>query len=242
MTARGLSEAEVEAYRREGWAIVKGMFDSADVSGWIEECDRLWGSVVVDRSNPRVQWRKHQDGVEVADRIDPVLDISPAFAALVADARLVAAASRLLDGTAAAFKAKLITKRPGTGGYGLHQDYPYWAKLGLAAAEYVNALVPFDPFDAANGSPEMFPGLHHAQAPAPPGAPLDTDESVVAGRRGIVLELAPGDVVLFHSLVPHRSGPNLGERPRRGLFLTYVPSRFAALHERYERERVDRAI
>ena len=158
MTARGFSEADVEAYWREGLGDREGDVRFRRRVRLDRRCDRLWGSVVVDRSNPRVQWRKHQDGVEVADRIDPVLDISPAFAALVADARLVAAVSRLLDGTAAPFKAKLIAKRPGTGGYGLHQDYPYWAKLGLAAGEFVNALVPFDPFDAANGSPEMFSG------------------------------------------------------------------------------------
>ena len=35
MTARGFSNADVEAYRRDGWAIVKGTFDSADVSGWM---------------------------------------------------------------------------------------------------------------------------------------------------------------------------------------------------------------
>jgi 2-aminoethylphosphonate dioxygenase len=237
-----ISPEQREAYRRDGYAIVPGMFGAADARAWVEECDRLWASVAVERSNPRVQWRKYEGGGEIADRLDPVLDISPVFSALAGDARLVVTAASLLDGTAAPFKAKLITKRPGTAGYGLHQDYPYWAKLGLAAGEYVNALVAFDRFDAANGAPEVFPGLHHEQAPAPPGAPLDTDESLVEGLRGAFLVLEPGDVAFFHSLLPHRSGPNRDRHPRRGLFLTYIPSRFAGLHERYERERVDRAI
>ena len=235
-----LTPAEIEAYRREGWTIARGAFGPSDVASWIAECDRIWSSVAVDRSNPRVQWRKTENGDEIADRIDPVLDISPVYAALVADARLVAGASILLDGTAAPFKAKLITKRPGTAGYGLHQDYPYWEMLGLSAGEFVNALVAFDRFDAASGSPELFAGLHHANAPAPPGSPYDTDETVVAGRRGTLLELEPGDVAFFHSRTPHRSAPNRGTHSRRGLFLTYVPSRHAGLNDRYEQVRVDR--
>jgi 2-aminoethylphosphonate dioxygenase len=231
----------LEDYRRDGYVIARQLFDRGESRAWVAECDRLWASVPADRSNPRVQWRASVGGGEIADRIDPVLDVSPVFQALAEDARLLAAAAAFLAGPAIPFKAKLITKRPGTCGYGLHQDYPYWELLGLPADEYLNALVPFDRFDAASGTPELFPGLHGEHAPAPAGAPLDTDESVVEGRRGVLLELEPGDVAFFHSLTPHRSGPNRGDHPRRGLFLTYVPSRYPGLLERYERERIDRA-
>lgn len=243
MTRRSqlLEPGEVEAYWRDGHVIVKGLFDLQESRAWADESDRLWASVPADRGNPRVQWRGRVDGGEIADRIDPVLDISPVFEALARDTRLIAAASRLLDGTAIPFKAKLITKRPGTAGYGLHQDYPYWEPLGLPADDYVNALVAFDPFDGASGTLEVFPGFHREQAPAPPGAPLDADESLVDGRCGLLLVLEPGDVAIFHSLTPHRSGPNRGAHSRQGLFLTYVPSRYSGLQERYERERIDRA-
>jgi ectoine hydroxylase-related dioxygenase (phytanoyl-CoA dioxygenase family) len=208
---------------------------------WTDESDRLWASVPTHRGSPRVLWRGRVDGGEIADRIDPVLDISPVFEALARDTRLVAAASRLLDGTAIPFRSKLIAKRPGTLGYSLHQDYPYWEHLGLPADDYVNALVPFDLFDQASGTLEVFPELHRERLPGPAGAPLDTDESVVDGRRSVLLVLAPGDLALSHSLQPHRSAPNRGASSRGGLFLTYVPSRCPGLQERYERERLDRA-
>ncbi len=243
MTRRGhvLAPGEVAAYWRDGYVIVKGLFDLQESRVWTDESDRLWASMPADRGNARVLWRGRVDGGEIADRIDPVLDISPVFEALALDTRLIAAASRLLDGTAIPFRSKLIAKRPGTLGYGLHQDYPYWESLGLPADEYVNALVALDPFDRASGTLEVFPALHRERAPGPPDAPLDTDESVVDGRRGLLLVLEPGDVALSHSLTPHRSGPNRGAHSRRGLFLTYVPSRYPELQQRYERERVDRA-
>ncbi len=239
MTARTLSPGEIEAYGRDGLVVARGLLDPGEVRGGIEECDRLWASVSVDRSNTRVQWRGRVDGGEVADRIDPVLDISPLFTALSRDPRLAGPAGQLLDGTAVPFRSKVITKRPGTLGYSLHQDYPYWEHLGLPPEAYVNALVAFDRFDAASGSPQLFPGLHHGRVPPPPENALDADESLVEGRAGVILELGPGDVAFFHGLTPHRSGPNRAEHPRRGFFLTYVPSRYPDLEARYVRERID---
>jgi ectoine hydroxylase-related dioxygenase (phytanoyl-CoA dioxygenase family) len=236
---RHLEPREIDAYWRDGHVTLDGVFDPDEVRAWREECDRLWASVPVDRSNPRVQWRGLVGGGEVADRIDPVLDISPLFAALSRDPRLAGPAGQLLDGTAVPFRSKVITKRPGTLGYSLHQDYPYWEHLGLPPDAYVNALVALDPFDAASGSPELFSGLHHGRVPPPAENALDADESLVEGRPGVILQLGPGDVVFFHGLTPHRSGPNGADHPRRGLFLTYVPSRYPELEGRYVRERID---
>jgi 2-aminoethylphosphonate dioxygenase len=235
-----LSPEEIRRYRRDGYLVRAGVFRADEAERWTAECDRLWESVSANLEDRRVQWRDRVGGGRIADRIDPVLDVSPEYTRLAEDPRLLGAAALLLDGTAAVFKSKLITKRPGTAGYGLHQDYPYWELLGLPADDYVNALVAFDRFDAESGATEGFPGLHLAKAPAAAGSPLDADESAFAGRRGVLFELEPGGVVFFHSLLPHRSAPNRGARPRRGLFLTYVPARHAGLNERYERVRLDK--
>lgn len=238
---RPLEPAELAAYGQNGFLIRREFFEPSEAERWIVESSRLWEEISDDLQNPRVQWRDRVDGSRVADRLDPVLDISPVYRALAGDPRLVGAASLLLDGTAGPFKAKLITKRPGTVGYGLHQDYPYWEHLGLPADHFVNVLVAFDRFDAAAGATEGFPGLHRVRAPAPAGAPLDADDAFVAGRSGVMFELEPGGVVFFHSMLPHRSEPNRGDHPRRGLFLTYVPARNApGLDERYELSRLDK--
>ena len=38
------------------------------------------------------------------------------------------------------------------------------------------------------------------------------------------LSAEPGDLVIFDSYVPHRSGPNFSDRSRRALYLTYNPA------------------
>jgi len=236
-TARALTEADLHAYRHDGFVTVRGVLSPAEVEHLAAECDRLWRVVRVDRSEPRVQWRGHVDGSMVADRLDPVLDLSPPFDRVARDSWFLAAAGRVLGEPAVVFKAKLIMKRPGTMGYGMHQDYPYWEFLGAPAGDYVIAFVAIDRFDAESGATEMFRGYHGAHVPPPPDDPLDTDERHIDPGRGVLMELAPGDVTLMHSLTPHRSAPNTSLHGRRSLILTYVAARHADLGARYERGR-----
>jgi ectoine hydroxylase-related dioxygenase (phytanoyl-CoA dioxygenase family) len=232
-----LTDTDLRAYLEDGFVTVRGVLTPVEIADLAAECDRLWSRVPLDRSDPRVQWRGHVDGSTVADRIDPVLDISPLFDRIAHDPWFCATAERVLGEPAAIFKAKLITKRPGTMGYGMHQDYPYWEFLGAPACDYLIAFVAIDRFDAASGATEMFRGYHGAHVPPPPEDPLDTDERLIDARRGVVLDLAPGDVTFMHSFTPHRSAPNRSEHSRRVLILTYVAARHGDLGARYERHR-----
>lgn len=232
-----LTDSDLRAYHEDGFVTVRGVLSSVETADLAAECDRLWSLVPTDHSDPRVQWRGHVDGTTVADRIDPVLDISPPFDRIARDPWLLAAAERVLGEPAAVFKAKLITKQPGTMGYGMHQDYPYWEFLGAPARDYLTAFVAIDRFDAASGATEMFRGYHGAHLPPPPEDPLDTDEKHIDLRRGALIDLAPGDVTFMHSLTPHRSAPNRSEHSRRVLILTYVAARHSELAARYERGR-----
>jgi ectoine hydroxylase-related dioxygenase (phytanoyl-CoA dioxygenase family) len=234
---RILTAAELGAYRRDGFVIARGVLAPDELAPLDRECTRLWTVVSLDRNNPRVQWRGHLDGSPVADRIDPVLDISPAFDRMARDPGLLAAAGSVLGEAADVFKAKLIMKRPGTLGYLMHQDYPYWEFLGVPADDYVILFVAIDRFDAPGGATEMFPGYHHGRVPAPPADPLDADETRMDLSRGVMMELAPGDVAFMHSLTPHRSAPNRGAQSRRALIITYVAARHAGLGARYEGKR-----
>ncbi len=230
-----LTDSDLRAYHERGFVTVRGVLSATEIENMAAECDRLWSLVPTDRSDPRVQWRRHVDGSMVADRIDPVLDISPPFDRIARDSWFLAAAERVLGEPAAVFKAKLIMKRPGTMGYGMHQDYPYWESLGAPARDYLIAFVAIDRFDAESGATEMFRGYHGAHLPPPPDDPLDTDERHIDPGRGVLMELAPGDVTLMHSLTPHRSAPNRSPHGRRSLILTYAAARHGDLGPRYAR-------
>lgn len=220
-------------YWRDGYVTLRGRFATDEVAAWQAECDRLWAVVDGDPDAARVQWRGHARQGQIRDRIDPVVDISPLFAALAADARLIEPVRQVLRAEPALMKAKLITKRPGTAGYTMHQDFPYWAPLGIPADDLLSVQVGIDPARAENGAVELFPRLHHRRLESRPEEPLDVDESRVDLHQGQLAELDPGDLLLFHSLAPHRSGPNRSDRSRRALFLTYTTMAHGDTYRRY---------
>jgi len=225
----------VASYRERGYAVVRGRFSREDITAWQRECQRLWDLVAARPDDPRVQFRNHISGERIADRIDPLLDVSPLFLALSVDPRMMDPVGAMLGGPATIMKAKLITKRPGTHGYGLHQDHPYWASLGIPPDAMLSIMVAIDVTSPENGALEVWPGLHHSQLPAPPEDPYDVDESQVDLTAGELVSLDAGDLLLFHSLVPHRSAPNRSSRPRRAVFLTYVLESYRAAARTYAR-------
>src|SRR5262249_5793543 len=100
-------------------------------------------------------------------------------------------------------------------GYAPHQD-------GLAY-RFVDALVScqvaVDCASADNGCLEVVSGSHHDVLPVDDRGCITAD--VVASLQWVPVEVEPGDAVWFHSLTPHRRGPNLTSCDRRALYPTY---------------------
>jgi ectoine hydroxylase-related dioxygenase (phytanoyl-CoA dioxygenase family) len=209
------------AYAIDGYAIVPQAFGDRDVATWRAECERLAAVVeAVDETDRRVQTRARPEGGMVRDRFDPVTDFSPSFRRFAEDPRLLAIAAAVLGGTPVRFKDRLILKSAGTGGYGLHRDWPYWEFVGVPADELVSIMLSVDTCDDSNGALEVFPGLHRADLPPAPDEARDLGPAAVEGLPAEVARTAAGDVLLLHPMTPHRSGPNLSGRSRR--ILTYV--------------------
>jgi ectoine hydroxylase-related dioxygenase (phytanoyl-CoA dioxygenase family) len=216
-----LTDALVDEYRETGFLTLNSICSLKEIRSWQEECRRLWETVEVSEDNPRILWRDRINGGRVADRIDPVLDISPLFERLTADSRFVRAAADVLNGDPGVFKSTLISKWPGTTGYNLHQDYPNWSSVdGAPSDHFVNVLIPIDPIGAGSGATEVFPRYHHVVIEDLPDETID--ETAIDLGHGVTLSLAPGDVALIHPLTPHRSGPNVSTNNRESLLVTYV--------------------
>lgn len=227
-----LANALIDDYRENGFLVLSGICSLKEIRSWQEECRRLWDSVEISDDNPRLHWRDRMDGGRVADRIDPLLDISPVFERLTRDGRFVRAAADVLGGDPEVFKSKLVSKWPGTAGYPVHQDYPNWSFVGdIPFDDFVNVLIPIDPFDAERGTTEVFAGYHDRILAGSAQKPFD--ESKVDPNDGVVLTLAPGDIALIHGLTPHRSGPNRSKNNREALTVTYVRDGHGDLYRRY---------
>jgi ectoine hydroxylase-related dioxygenase (phytanoyl-CoA dioxygenase family) len=232
-----LSADEVAAYRRDGFVVARHVLKRDEIEALCIEEARLWSEAAADLEREGVYWRKHETLGRVADRLDPVCTISKSFAALAEDSRMTAIADAVLGAPCAFFKDKLIAKPPGAHGYRLHHDYAYWTGLDVPAEEFVTLSLALDASDEANGGVELFPGLHTKALASSREDPFDLDPVSVAGAPSSVPELAPGDVLVFHSCVPHRSAPNRSGRSRRVYVATYMHARHAGRVNPYDRER-----
>jgi hypothetical protein len=209
------------AYEADGLIIVRRMFGTAEMDELANEADRLLADYqhLVSPDNLRCRYMAHYEtGEPLFEVFDPVIDIAPVSERFSVDRRLIAAVESLYGERACLFKDKLIFKPAGALGYPLHQDIPL-AWPGFPST-FVTVLIPIDECSPENGCTQVFRGYHRGHLSDDPAVYMLPDDAVDPSRR-VDLDLAPGDVALFHGLAPHRSDPNRTSRMRRTLFFSF---------------------
>ena len=151
-------------------------------------------------------------------RVEYFLDFHLGWKGVIEDLRLLQILADLLGEPAVLFKEKLNYKLSGGSGFMAHQDAPAFCAFGQNF--HITAMVSVDATTILNGCLEMGTGRHKEGM-------FDMTENQVLSERSIAeinwvpLETEPGDLVLFGSMIPHRSGPNRSENARRAAYITY---------------------
>lgn len=223
--ASNVASDVVAQFERDGFVILKSVFDADEMAALAAEADTLVArSEIIDTQNIRCRWQNHvATGECTFDCFDPVIDIGPVCRYFAYDPRILEPLRAIFRDEAYLFKDKLIFKRPGMTGYDLHQDYISWPEF---PESFVTVLVAIDSTNAENGATEVFPGYHRQGYLSPRDGeyhqlPLDAIDL----STGVLLELEPGDVAIFSGFTPHRSAPNRTQVARRQLYLSYNAGR-----------------
>ena len=213
-----LTQAQIDTFNRDGYLVVRKMFDASaihEISHWSDE--------ILDwPEEPGRHMVYYEDSVvegagRVVSRVENFCPFHPGFDRLMRDGSLIGAVSQLLGGPAVLFKEKINMKMPGGDGFKPHQDAQ--AGWNVYADFYITALVSIDPATIENGCLEMVRGWHDRGLVGDEWRPLD--DTAMDGMAFEPCPTAPGDVVFFDSYAPHQSAPNLTDRPRRVLYVTY---------------------
>jgi len=116
-----------------------------------------------------------------------------------------------------------VYKKPG-----MLEEFPWHQDNGYTYVDpqqYLTCWVALTDADEENGCPIVVPGLHRDGTWAHERTELGFDCGVDAtGRETVAAPARAGDVVVFSSLTPHKTGPNrTTDRPRKAYIVQFAP-------------------
>lgn len=220
-----LTDEQLRAWKETGWLHLPGAIAPelvAEVEGWVSEVER-WA----DAGTPGMHhWEQTDRGPALA-RTEDVVPHHSRLREFICGGLLVELAGVLFGEPALVFKEKINYKQPGGAGFAPHQD----AAAYRFADRHISCMVPVDPATRASGCLDVAVGHDRGLLAQDEGGRITAD--VVAGLEWQPVEVVPGDLLWFDSYVPHRSGTNSTDRPRRALYLTYNAASDGDLRDTY---------
>lgn len=211
-----LTQDQVERFRRDGVLFPLRVCSAAEMAGYaakFAEVERRDGGRLLKRHNEKVHIRLRwlndlMRRPEILDRVE----------ALIGPDILV-------------WQSGFFAKHPGDKGYvSWHQDATYW---GLSEPDVVSVWLAFTPSNTSNGCMRVIPGSHlrdqlpHTDTFAE-GNMLTRGQEVavkVDENHALDLVLEPGEMSLHHVRIIHGSKANVGDTPRIGFVVRYIPTR-----------------
>jgi phytanoyl-CoA hydroxylase len=223
---RRLTTEQVAQFDRDGFVVVPDVFGAGEVAGIVAELDRFEAEVET--------FLAEQDGQRFAIAEAGAITFSTHLVTRSARLRAFAAHPFFVDVCADLvgpdvnlYWDQAVYKKPDK-----PRRFPWHQDNGYAYVEpqqYLTCWVALTDATADNGCPQVARGLHRAGTLAhtyvePLGWEcLDQPDDVA------LAEVGAGGVVVFSSLTPHLTGPNLTDEVRKAYILQYAPVGAAVL-------------
>ena len=217
-----LDAAAKQHFAHHGWAKLPGFFGGAEMRDLLTWTDELAAWPEVPGKWMRYYERRAGEaGTKMLARIENFVPYHAGLAQLFSSPRLLDLLGECCGEPVILFKDKINFKLAGGKGFADHQDAPAFVNFGVE--HHVTLVAPVDPVTPENGCLEM--ALETCERVFLPHNPDGTLRAEVMANLQVVSVLAaPGDIIVFDAWVPHRSGPNRTDRPRRSYYLTYNPA------------------
>ena len=224
MQSKKLTESQVKDFHRDGYIVIKEFCTK-------QETDKLYTTAVEDSILTK-------NALDLSDLSGKKTKLSlwftpgnDVFGYLTRSERMVRAVSQLLDSDSPVchFHSKLMQKEPRVGGaWEWHQDYGYWYKNQfMFPDQLISVMTALTKANRENGCLQVIRRSHklgrvnHGFSGEQVGADMVMVNNALQTMELVYCELAPGDALIFHSNLLHRSEANLSDHPRWSVISCY---------------------
>ncbi len=219
-----INNDQLNSFNRDGYLIVKNFFSQPEI-------DKLYGVALQDNAMKK-------NALDLNDQSGKKTRLSlwftpgnDVFGYMTRSKRIIDAITPLLDSHSPVchFHSKLMQKEPRVGGaWEWHQDYGYWYKNQfMFPDQLISVMVALTEANKANGCLQVIKGSHklgrlnHGFAGEQVGADMVFVDNALKTMELVYCELQPGDGLIFHSNLLHRSEANLSDKPRWSIISCY---------------------
>ena len=216
---RGLSARQARDFDTRGFTVVEGAFDAATLERLVAEIDPIEARVEsVLRAQPDGRLFIARAG-EISFSTHLVTH-SPWLRGFVSHARFRDLAWDLVGGDVRLYWDQAVYKKPGTESpFPWHQDNAY---TFVEPQQYLTCWLALTDTDLDNGCPWVLPGLHRRGTLS--HRMTDLGWSCLEDPEGALpVPLRAGDMAVFSSLTPHRTGPNRSAEVRKAYIVQFAP-------------------
>jgi len=196
-----------ESMTRHGIHIEKSVFTTQEVQNFSEKMDRIW-DIQLDRYGEDYLKKINEYGT-----VRCMMDYENIFLDLIQDERIFKYVSAAIGNTSILHLQNGIILFPEISHHqsNYHQDF---AKNFIPdTALSLNSLVVIDRFDKESGGTFFIPGSHQfTEKPS--------QEFII--KNEVQVHANPGDVIFFDSMLWHKGGKNISNKPRRAINHQYT--------------------
>jgi hypothetical protein len=233
-------QVDAEQFWRDGYLTAPSVLTPEQLVQMRLESDRLLQLCLdnAEKYHRRIEWERnyldeqHKAGMEkVIRKLEPISDLSPIFAELAQDKKIVTPVSAIFGEPVEVFEDKLNLKLPGGSPYPWHQD---WSCCWRAHTdELITCFIYLDDADEVNGCLQVIPGSHQGKKiyPFKPGGHFEIDPSAIEQDKIVPVPLKAGEMIFFDAYLLHYSDLNRSHSPRRAIIYTYNPARLGKINE-----------
>ncbi len=222
---RLLTSDQISQYNRHGFVILRNLFDAqkiADVRAVIDAFEAQETDTVLTMDDQSdlvfdVQKLSFACGLASQSKILRSLITGPVFQGLVHD---------LIGDDVRLYWDQGVYKKPGqTSEFAWHQDNGYTFTL---PQDYLTCWLPLLKTTKDNGCPWVMPNMHregtYAHEHTENGLHIRGINKDMVEATAVCAAVDVGDVVVFSSLTPHMTGPNLTKDTRKAYIVQFIAS------------------